>query len=93
MTEFGATNGDTEPDRYDRLTSVWAGVLAFVAAITRDGSRELALSVKELNDHKGTLTITWTSDMMREKYGSLFASAWTWAGEHEGAVVHEIASR
>ena len=93
MTDFSATNSDTEPYRYDRLVSVWTAVLSFVHALRPEDARTLALMVDELNDHKGVLTVTWRNAEARYKFKGLFEQAWTWSGEHEDAVEHELLSQ
>ena len=83
-----ATNGDTEPDRLERLNRVYGYA---IAQADLDNDRDCITRLVRLHDHKGTLVVTWRvapSDLEK----AYFSRAWqSLVGDRSENVAHEVA--
>lgn len=85
---LSATNGDTEPDRLERLNRVYGYVIGQADV---DKNHDCITHLVRLHDHKGTLEVTWhvaPSDVEK----TYFSRAWqSLVGDRSENVKHEIA--
>lgn len=84
---ISATNGDTEPDRIERLNRVYGYAIGLADS---DGNPDCITKLARVHDHKGTLVVTWnTAPSAPEK--AYFARAWqSLVGDRSTNVTHDI---
>jgi len=80
-----ATNSDTESWRIARVMAAWGSASAAVALLSHRYQSQWAGAIVELNDHKGTLEVTWRDEQSRMLFEGVIMGAWERAGEHSGA--------
>jgi hypothetical protein len=82
-----ATNGDTEPDRLDRLNRVYGYVIG-QADITDD--KNCIGKIANLHDDKGTLYVSWRVQPTDQER-NFFSRAWrSQIGDETTHVVHQL---
>lgn len=85
--QISATNGDTEPDRVERLNRTYGYAIALADV---DDNHVCISKLNRLHDHKGTLIVYWKQiPSQREK--SFFAQAWqSQVGDMSDNVSHQL---
>lgn len=84
-----ATNGDTEPDRLERLNRVYGYALGLA---DQAGDRACIRKLAGLHDHKGTLIVTWHEEPKAVEK-AFFVRAWnSLIGDQTRAVEHKLAT-
>jgi hypothetical protein len=85
--KISATNGNTEPDRIERINRVYGYALA-LADVARNG--EFLGKLSHLHDHKGRLIVVWF-EAPTEEEKNFFVQAWnSKVGDESTHVEHEI---
>ena len=84
---ISAINGDTEPDRLERLHRVYGYV---IGQADMSDNRTCITKIANLHDNKGTLYVSWRTqptDMER----TFFARAWrSQIGDESLNIVHQL---
>jgi hypothetical protein len=82
-----ATNGNTEPDRLERLNRVYGYAVGLADGV---GNKECLAKLSHLHDHKGKLIVAWFSSPTEEEK-SFFSRAWqSKIGDETAIVEHEL---
>ncbi|MBC7575146.1 MAG: hypothetical protein H7244_12530 [Herminiimonas sp.] len=84
---ISATNGDTEPDRVERLNRVYGYAIALADA---DANGDCITKLTRLHDHKGQLIVHWAvAPNAREQ--DYFLRAWkSLIGDRSENVAHQL---
>ena len=82
---ISATNEASETWRIGRIFAVWGSASATVSLLSHRYQQQWDGAVVALNDHKGTLEISWRDRQSRELFEGVVMGAWERAGDHCGA--------
>ena len=69
----------------ERVIATWGSASATVALLSHRYQRQWDGAILGLNDHKGTLEVTWRDRQSRELFEGIIMGAWERAGEHCGS--------
>lgn len=85
--KISATNGETEPDRLERLSRVYGYAMGLADV---DGNTECIAKLSKIHDHKGTLMVAWfvAPTALEKRY---FLHAWqSKIGDESDRVEHVL---
>src|SRR5690606_28947401 len=82
---ISATNEATETFRIGRVTAAWGSASATVALLSHRYQQQWPGAILAMNDHKGTLEVTWRDEQSRILFEGVMMGAWERSGEHAGS--------
>ena len=85
MPALSAYNEATELFRIPRLGSAWGGACTAVRLLSNRYQARWSEAIVSLNDHKGTLQVTWRDAQSRVMFEGVMMGAWEREGENCGA--------
>lgn len=85
MPRLSVYNEAAEGFRLQRLASAWGGACATVNLLSNRYQRRWSGAIAVLNDHKGTLEVTWRDEQSRVMFEGVVMGAWERECEHCGA--------
>ena len=88
---LSAYNQETEGDRIPRLATTWGQACATVALLSNRYQHHWDGAIVAMNDHKGTLEVTWRDEQSRVIFEGVIMGAWERECEHAGC--HAVAER
>lgn len=82
---ISATNENGDRSLVARVLAAWGQASATVSLLSNRYQRQWPGAITALNDHKGTLEVTWRDEQSRILFEGAIMGAWERSGEHAGA--------
>lgn len=86
---ISATNENGDGLLLARVFAAWGQASATVSLLSNRYQRQWPGAIAALNDHKGTLEVTWRDQQSRILFEGVIMGAWERSGEH--AASHALA--
>jgi hypothetical protein len=83
--ETSATNENGSGALLSRVIAAWGSATATMSLLSNRYQRQWRGAIVALNDHKGTLEVTWRDEQSRILFEGVIMGAWERSGEHSGS--------
>lgn len=82
---ISATNENGDGSLIARVLAAWGQASATVSLLSNRYQHQWPGAIAALNDHKGTLEVTWRDEQSRILFEGVIMGAWERSGEHAGS--------
>lgn len=82
---ISATNENGDERLVARVLAAWGQASATVSLLSNRYQHQWPGAIAALNDHKGTLEVTWRDKQSRILFEGVIMGAWERSGEHAGS--------